>query len=435
MTPPSVDRPTLWRPVLFLTVVAAINYSDRAALAAVLPLLRSDFQASDFALGLMSSVFLWAYAIGSPIAGLVADRFPRRRVVIASLVAWSLVTVLTGCAVGPWSIVGLRLCLGFAECLYVPCAVALIADYHGPRTRGRALSVHALGLSVGVVVGSWVAGRLGEHFGWRAGFLFFGFLGLATALLARRNLPAVAQLQGGRLDRPGILETLRYLRHVRTYYIILLKAVVTGVSGWLFLSWLPLYFRESFGMTLSSAAFAGTFMLQIAQMIGIALGGWLSDRVAARLPSARILVLSTCYMIAGPFLLLFLADPGFTSVVIAISAFSLFRGLGAASEEPILCDIVPARYRATAMGIMNMTATSAGGLAVLLAGMFRATLGWNAIFAASSVGFLAAGLALLVAALRFIREDMAQAGRYAAEHGRLIQDDGNPAPLHSAIAK
>ena len=49
-----------WRVVFYLTVAAALNYADRAALSSVLPALKTDLGLTDAQLGLMGSVFLWS---------------------------------------------------------------------------------------------------------------------------------------------------------------------------------------------------------------------------------------------------------------------------------------------------------------------------------------------------------------------------------------
>lgn len=413
MTPhPAVQRAAWWRQVRwrvagFLACAAALNYADRAAMSSVLSALRTELSLSDAQLGLLGSVFLWSYALGSPFAGTIADRWPRHQVVILSLALWSGVTVLIGVAGGFAVLLGLRCALGLAESLYLPAATALLAAHHGPETRGRAMSVHSVGLNFGVVLGGTFAGYLADHFGWRAGFWVLGAGGIALALSAGRQLGAAPTSAG--VTRVSVAEAWRYLARVPSYYVLLAKAMLAGVGVWTFLNWLPLYFGEAFGMTLGAAGFAGTFMLQISTVLGIAAGGWVSDRAAARDPRRRMLVQGLSYLAAAPFLLLFLTHPGFAVVATAVSAFSFFRGLGQANENPTLCEVVPAKYRSTAIGIMNTCATAAGGLGVLLAGVFKGAFGLNAIFAGISLLFVLAGAGLVIAYTLWMQRDLARA--------------------------
>lgn len=403
-------REARWRVAGFLAAAAALNYADRAAMSSVLAALRTDLYLSDAQLGLLGSAFLWAYALGSPCAGALADRWPRHRVIITSLALWSAVTALTGLASGFAVLLVLRCALGLAESLYLPAATALLAGHHAPATRGRAMSLHSVGLNFGVVLGGAFAGYLADHFGWRAGFWVLGFGGVALAALAPRWLtPAPeTQLVSSRAQA-STGEAIRYLLRVPSFHALLAKGMLAGVGVWIFLNWLPLYFREAFGLTLGEAGFAGTFMLQISTVLGIAAGGWISDRAAARSSGHRMLVQGLSYLAAAPFLLLFLGRPGFAAVAAGVSLFSLFRGMGQANENPTLVEVVPARFRSTAIGIMNTCATAAGGVGVLLAGLLKREFGLHTIFAGISLLFVIAGLTLVIAHRRWVANDMLRA--------------------------
>jgi MFS transporter, Spinster family, sphingosine-1-phosphate transporter len=420
-----------WRVAGFLVMAGAFNYADRAAMSSVLSPLRTELGLSDVALGMLGSVFLWSYAVCSPLAGGLADRWSRRRVVIGSLFVWSVVMVVTGFAGGFTSLLALRIALGIAESIYLPAATALLADHHSPATRGRAMSLHSVGLNCGVVLGGAAAGYLAEHFGWRTGFWVLGGLGIVLALGARPLMsdpPVTAQ----RTTRASVAETLRYLARVPSYHMLLVKGVLAGVGVWTFLNWLPLYLKDAYNMKLGAAGFAGTFMLQIATVLGIAGGGWLSDRVAATDARRRMLLQGLSYLVAAPFLWLFLAQPGFTVVAIAVSAFSLFRGLGQSNENPVVCEVVPGPFRSTAIGIMNTCSTAAGGLGVLLAGILKQSFGLNAVFAGISVLFLISGAALILAYRVWTDRDIARARAYV---GRPVSSRASAAESSSASAE
>lgn len=402
-------RTSPWVVAGFLAVASAINYGDRAAISSVLPSLQTEFGLSDAALGLVGSVFLWTYALASPFAGTVADRCSRSRVVLLSLVAWSVVTVLIGASAGIATLLILRGGLGLAECLYLPAAIALTADHHGPRTRAKALSLLNIGNSLGVVAGGAGAGYIADRFGWRASFWVLGAIGLVVALFGRPALSdAPARHTARRATAPAI-EAARYLALTPSYLILLLKAMLSGVAIWIFLSWLPLYFKESYGMSLGDSGLTGTLALQGAALVGMVIGGAISDAVAARTTRSRVLMHACCYIVSAPFLLAFLGHPGFAVSAAAVGAFSFSRSLGGANEQPILCDVVPPRYRSTAIGFMNMCATATGGLGVFAAGLLKSHVGLSAIFGWLSVSFLIAGCALLLSYVLFMPRDIARA--------------------------
>lgn len=410
-----------WAVAAVLAVAAAINYADRAAIAAVFPLLRAELSLSDVALASLGSAFLWCYALCSPVSGLLADRLSRSRLVVLSLAAWSLIAGLTGSASTLWQLILLRAALGAAESLYLPAATALLADWHGTETRATAMSIHSVGLNLGLVGGGTAAGYLGDRFGWRPGFWLLGLTGLGFALPAWWILRRGADRGNSRGAKPAaarVLETLGELSRIPSYLLLLGKAVLAGVGVWIFFNWLPLFYRESFGLSLASAGFAGTFMLQSATTLGIACGGVLSDRLAKRRTRYRVLLQSFSYLAAAPFLLVFLGRPGLKRASAGIFCFSFFRGVGQSNENPVLCDVVPPRLRSTAIGFMNTGACIAGGAGVMVTGLLKASLGLAGVFAAVGGLFvLAAGL-LLIGYLFFLERDIR----------RQLLAAGEPAP-------
>jgi predicted MFS family arabinose efflux permease len=401
-----------WRAVWFLSLAAALNFGDRSAMSAVLAAVRTEFGTTDVMLGLLGSVFLWTYALGSPLAGNLGDRISRTKLVVGSLIAWSAVTALMGAATGYPMLLALRLGLGFAECLFLPAAIALIASYHATETRARAMSFIQIGANVGMVIGGSTAGYFADHFGWRSGFLVLGGAGIALALLSRNMLPpapAPVTPTAPAERRATFGEAVRFVLRVPSYWVLLGESMLSGLGMWIFFTWLPLYFRETFQMPLAAAGFAGTFMLQISVVLGVLAGGWISDRVSANAPHRRMLLYGIFYLIGAPCLLLFLGTPSFAVVAIGVSLFSFMRGLASSNDNPTQCEIVPPQFRSTGVGIMNAVATASGGCGVLLAGFLKREVGLGGIFASISVCFFAASILLLCGYRFLIRPDIARA--------------------------
>lgn len=403
-----------WRAVWFLSLAAALNFGDRSAMSAVLAAVRTEFGTTDVMLGLLGSVFLWTYALGSPIAGNLGDRVSQTKMVVGSLIAWSAVTALMGAATGYPMLLTLRVGLGFAECLFLPAAIALIASYHATETRARAMSFIQIGANVGMVIGGSTAGYCADHFGWRSGFLVLGVAGIGLALLSRTMLPPAPVRAASVAKQASFGEAVRFVLRVPSYWVLLGESMLSGLGMWIFFTWLPLYFRETFNMPLAAAGFAGTFMLQISVVLGVMVGGWISDRVAAHAPHRRMLLYGVFYLIGAPCLLLFLGTPSFAVVAIGVSLFSFMRGLASSNDNPTQCEIVPPQFRSTGVGMMNAVATASGGCGVLLAGFLKREVGLAGIFASISVCFFAASILLLFGYRYLIRKDIARAQAQAA---------------------
>src|SRR5688572_32385700 len=141
MSAVSPSTRTAWTLVAFMWVAYFLNYTDRQVIFSIFPVLKSELQFTDTQLGLTGSVFLWVYALCSPIAGQLGDRFSKRTLVVLSLVLWSGVTTLTGFASSVFMLLACRALIGITESLFIPPALALTANAHGPRTRSRAIAV------------------------------------------------------------------------------------------------------------------------------------------------------------------------------------------------------------------------------------------------------------------------------------------------------
>ena len=126
--------------------------------------------------------------------------------------------------------------------------------------------------------------------------------------------------------RASLVLATKYVLRVPTFYVLLGESMLTGLGMWIFFTWLPVYFRETYNMPLAAAGFAGTFMLQISVAIGVMVGGWISDRAAANSPHRRMLLYAIFYLIGAPCLLLFLSQPSFGVVAVGVSAFSSCAG-------------------------------------------------------------------------------------------------------------
>ena len=154
-----------WFVVGLLWLVWLLNYLDRQVIFSLFPLLRTELSLSDVQLGLLGTAFLWVYAFASPFAGYLGDRYNRKYIVGFSLAIWSAVTWLTAYARTFPELLIARGLMGISEACYLPAGLALIADYHGPKTRSRATGVHYTGGYLGMVAGGFAAAISGNASG------------------------------------------------------------------------------------------------------------------------------------------------------------------------------------------------------------------------------------------------------------------------------
>ena len=173
-----------WVVVALLWMVALLNYMDRQMLSTMQEAMKVDIVELNKAeaFGALMAVFLWIYGFISPVAGMVADKVSRKRLVVGSLFVWSAVTFLMGYADSFRELYVLRALMGISEALYIPSALSLIADWHEGKSRSLAIGIHMTGLYVGQAIGGFGA-TLASMFSWQTAFHGFGMVGIIYSVV------------------------------------------------------------------------------------------------------------------------------------------------------------------------------------------------------------------------------------------------------------
>jgi len=387
-----------WLVVALLWFVALLNYLDRQVIFSVFPLLQSDsdLHLSNLQLGLLSTVFLWVYGLLSPLSGFMGDRFGRKRVVILSLLVWSLVTWATGYAPNFTYLLWARALMGVSEACYIPAGLALIADYHSTRSRSLATGLHQSGIYVGIVLGGIGGGWLGEHFGWRFAFSVLGIIGLLYIPVLRYLLKDKTSytFQKDELRHHKLSSALREVMFIPGFLTMAAVFMGSSIGGWIAFTWMPLYLYERFNMSLTSSGFSATFYMQFGSLSGILAGGWFADQWTQHANRGRLLTQGFGLILAAPFLFLV----GFTSSpVLLIAALMLFgfgRGIYDCNVMPALCQIARPSLRSTGYGIFNFAGCVAGGAMAALAGMVKSMIGLGGALQLASVILLLSAILL-----------------------------------------
>ncbi len=232
------------------------NYVDRQILSAVLPLLQLDgtiFDPTDpwlkFKLGALTSAFLVAYMIFSPLVGWLDGHGYRRWIILGLGVSiWSVASGCSGFATGYWVLLATRCLVGVGEGAYGPVASAMIADAYPQATRAKALAAFNMAIPVGSAIGFVIGGQVAEYFDdWRHAFwLTFAGLGLGIWCFLKRELPR-PQTAEQAAHAPGYFAVLKRLSVNRSFvYCCIGMTAITFVLGGV-AAWIPTYVfqRES----------------------------------------------------------------------------------------------------------------------------------------------------------------------------------------------
>lgn len=386
-------RTYAWLIVALLWLVGFLNYIDRQVIFSLFPLVEKEFHLSGAELGLLNTVFLWIYGIASPFAGYLADRFGRVRVILVSLVIWSLITWATGHARSYGELIASRALMGLSEACYLPAALALIADHHGAKSRSLATGLHQSGIYAGIVIGGVGGGWMGEHFGWRSPFTLLGLAGVAYFIVLAWGLRrAVRPASTG--PAVNLLGSFRELSALPGFWRVTCAFSAVGLANFLVYTWLPMYLYERFQMSLTSAGFSATFYIQAASFGGILVGGMAADSIGSRYSKGRIWVQMAGLLAAAPFLFLIGVASSKMLLIAGLLVFGLGRGMYDSNAMPVLCQIAPQQLRSTGFGIFNMVSCIIGGMAAAGAGYLKSAIGLGVAFQFAAV-ILAAAAVLL----------------------------------------
>ena len=376
-----------WVVVGLLWVVALLNYMDRQMLSTMQEAMGHDIvelQNAE-AFGFLMSVFLWIYAVMSPVSGVIGDRLNRKWLIVGSLFVWSSVTLAMGFANSYHQILVLRAVMGISEALYMPAALSLIADYHQGKSCSLAVGIHMTGLYCGQAVGG-VGATVAAAWSWHTAFLGFGLVGVFYSLIliaflhdkSRGVAPSPAQLaaqqaaqQKVQQPKESIWRAFPILFSSLAFGVILFYFAVLSLPGWATKNWLPTLFANSLDIPMSQAGPMSTITIAFSSFLGVIIGGVMSDRWVKVNLRGRVYTSAIGLSLTIPSLILLGTSHDIVGVVSAGLLFGIGYGMFDTNNMPILCQFVSSKYRATAYGIMNMTGVVFGAIVTQLLGKLK----------------------------------------------------------------
>lgn len=366
-----------WIVVGLLWGVALLNYMDRQMLSTMKDAMLVDIvelqSATNF--GYLMAIFLWIYALMSPVSGVIADRMSRKWLIVGSLFVWSSVTYLMGIAETFNQIVFLRALMGVSEALYIPAGLSLIADYHTGKSRSLAVGIHMTGLYTGQAIGGFGA-TVADAFSWHTTFHWFGIIGIAYAVILmlflhdkKTEILPTEKLQANpQKEKDSVFTSLKSLLTNVAFWVILLYFAAPSLPGWATKNWLPTLFAENLDLPMSQAGPISTITIAVSSFIGVLIGGPLSDKWVQKNLRGRVYTGAIGLGLTIPSLLLLGFGHNLVAVVGAGLLFGIGYGIFDTNNMPILCQFVSHKQRATAYGVMNMIGVSAGAFITHLLG-------------------------------------------------------------------
>lgn len=361
-----------------LCVMYFITYVDRVNVGTAASAIQKELGLSNTQLGLVFSGFAYPYLIFQVIGGLVGDRFGPRKTLFACGLIWAAATALTGLAGGLVSLFLFRVLLGFGEGATFPTATRAMQYWTPSGKRGFAQGITHSFARLGNAITPPLVAWLMLMFTWRGSFVILGAVSLVWVFAwlwyfrdEPKDHPALTpeelstlppRTSAGKVQIPWGPLARRMWPVTLTYFCY-------GWCLWLYLNWLPLFFKNSYNLDIkNSAIFAsGVFF---AGVVGDTLGGVLSDGIYKRTGNLRLARLSiTVLGFVGAFLSLmpifWTRDITMVAICLSLGFFCAELVIGPMWAIPM--DIAP-KYSGTASGLMNTGSAFAAIVSPLVAG-------------------------------------------------------------------
>jgi ACS family D-galactonate transporter-like MFS transporter len=366
-----------WTIVCLLSVGMIIAYVDRANISVALAAreFTALFQLSDQDRGMINSAFFWSYALLQIPAGMLVDRFGVKRPYTIAFIFWSAVSAATAAAGSLAQLLALRVLLGVGESLVTPASVRWIRYNIAEKNRGAALGIYMAGTKFGPAIGAYIAAMLVQEYGWRLMFVILGLGGLVWLLpwqvIVRdddRQLEA-AQSTGAPAAGAAVWSSI-------ALWGILLGTFCYNYFVYFSMTWLPAYFVERRGLSLSSMGLYTAFSFGGMAVVAI-LAGWVADRLIRR--GADPVRVRRAFTIAG-FALASTEVIGAlatsTSVAVFFATASLAGlGLATANYWALTQTLMPGASIGRIAGAQNCASNLSGIAAPLITGWLKESTG------------------------------------------------------------
>jgi len=400
-----------WRALFLLWVAFFLQQGTRQIFGATLSSIQGSLGVTAAQIGMVATVFTFAYGLSVPFAGVTADLLNRKWMVVSGVFVFCLGIFCSGFI----SSLGLLLVTygilnGFGQSFYYPSATSIIGELH-KETRATALSILQMGLYAGIIGCSAASGFLAEGGaeGWRVPFKLFGGIGILWALVLSFGLKGGPRFVAAAGDgtKPVPPATKPSLKEAFMVFVAnpsaLLLAAGLGMMIYVdvgFKTWMPNHLSETFGVAQGSAALNAVLWHYIGAFVGVTLGARLSDRLVSRRPSIRMETNIAGLALAVPFIVWMAYAPSLTVCCVAMALFGIFRGVYDSNLMASLFDIIPQKYHASGAGIMLSCGFVFGSTSPVVLGMLKENFSSTIGLASLSAFYLAGAAAIAIARWR-----------------------------------
>ena len=353
--------------ILFLAYIS--SFVDRMIISLLVEPIKADFQISDTQISLLLGLsFAIFYCLAALPIGRLVDIWSRKKIITVGITLWSFMTALCGLAQNYTQLFLARIGVGVGEASLAPAAYSMLADSFPPKKLGLAMGVFTMGTAVGaglaLIIGgaiiSFVTGENGENVslfgisflsGWQWVFVLVGlpglFIALLTSLIREPDRIVIKEKKKlyGDISIP-ISEVKKFFKINADFYIPHHFAVgcsnlaLVGIN-----SWVSVYFMRIHGWTISEAGFNIGIALILGGVLGLIIGGWLSDKISVYIAGGKAYFCLICAVLAIPSAIFFATEENAFNALVFFALSYSFMVAPIAPAAAMLQEITPNRMR------------------------------------------------------------------------------------------
>ncbi|MEK6703350.1 MAG: MFS transporter [Planctomycetota bacterium] len=390
--------PVAWRALIASGAGWMLDGMDVMLYAMALGPIKAEFGLTNGEAGAVASVTLLAAAFGGSLGGLFADRFGRVRMLMVSILVYSIFTAMTATAHNVATLVLWRTLVGFGMGGEWSCGAVLVAETWPAKHRGKAIGLMQSGFAIGYVLAALLAYFIVDRWGWRPLFV----VGIAPALLTlwiRKNLPEPAIWSKQASPERGLTGALPILMsppYLRRAIIATSCCTLLLCAYWGLFTWMPSYLSRKVEDGGAGLGVTKTMLWIVTTQAGAFLGyasfGFIADKFG-RKPTFLAFVLGAAVVVP-----IYGWSTRSETTLLIVGPFMGFFGHGYFSVfGSMLAELFPSAIRATAQGMCYNAGRAASAGAPLTIGYLSDHIGLGPTLGLTSVLYvLGAGLVLLL---------------------------------------
>ena len=192
-----LNRGMITTSIMLATIMQVV---DMTIVNVALPHMQGSMSATQDQVSWVLTSYIVAAAIMTPLTGILAAKLGRRRLFIASVVGFTLTSMLCGAATSLEQMVLYRVLQGAFGAPLVPLSQAVLLDTYPREKHGSAMALWGMGVMVGPILGPTLGGYLTEYYTWRWAFYINLPVGILALLGVLAFLPETQREHGRGFD-------------------------------------------------------------------------------------------------------------------------------------------------------------------------------------------------------------------------------------------